>query len=289
MMPRILIFTLVVVLSSACRNRAQSTLHDMESLGLESLEGKIPAYYSHGFEDRARETADLLQNSTAYFEENFQVSQAYSLAVLDSTDWIRITSIPYGLPFVSGPPYIVCIPASSEHVLARMVSDGMGKTGLHESYGMSLEAFTNRFVSLIGFHELGHIYARDFGMRFPNKWTEEFAASYFAYCYLRDEHPAMGHLWLEASGILVKGPGPQYRSISDFEDLYVKVGVENYAWYQMVFLLRVGEVYSQGGKGFLEILRKHSWSDASSGHHLHDMEGLIPGFEAWAAAHGLVE
>jgi len=79
---------------------------------------------------------------------------------------------------------------------------------------MNRETFVNTFVSLIGFHEMGHIYAKDFGMIFPNKWTFEFAASYFALCYLKDERPEMGKLWLDASEILVNEMNPEYKSIN---------------------------------------------------------------------------
>lgn len=288
-MRRLLLLTFAIVFNNSCHNPVQSTLGEIESLDLNTFESKINTFYTDGYLERAKETVDLLQNSTNYFYENFQVSKTFSVAVLDSIDWIKITEIPYGLPFVSGPPYIVCIPATSENMLAMIVSDGIANYDLNKSYSITKEASVNRFISFIGFHELGHIYSKEFGISFPNKWIDEFAASYFAYSYLNDEQPEMCQLWLDVSEILVDELNPKYRSISAFEDLYVQVGVENYAWYQMVFLLRVREVYNQQGKDFLKILKNHTWSDNSSNQYLNDMENLSPGFEAWEIKQGLLE
>jgi len=289
MMRIFLLLTFALVFNYSCKSPAQSTLDEIESLGLNIYEDIISTFYSDGHEERAKEIIDLLRSSTDYFYENFQVSQTFSVAVLDSIDWITITPIPYGLPFVSGPPYIVCIPATSDNVLAATVSEGLAKADLNTLYSITKENFVNRFISLIGFHELGHMYARDFGISFPNKWIDEFAASYFAYCYLKDEQPTMCQLWLDASEILLNELNPKYTSISAFEELYVQVGVENYAWYQMVFLLRVREVYNQNGKKFLKIMKNHNWSDNTSNQYLDDMENLNSGFEIWAREQGLTE
>lgn len=285
----ILILSLAIFFSNSCNSPAQSTLEKIQSLDLNETDGKIPAYYPDGFEERAKETVDLLQYSTEYFEETFQVSQSFSLAVLDSLSWIKISRIPYGLPFVSGPPYVVCIPATPDNVLSRIVSDGISDNDLSSSYPMNREGIVNRFVSLIGFHELGHIYANEYGMSFPNRWTYEFAATYFAFSYLEARQPEMSRLWLDVSEVLLEEINPKHRSLSDFEELYVRVGVENYAWYQMVFLERVKEVYDNEGNAFVELYKQAAWPSQSDDYYLNEMEKITPGFLEWAAGRDLVQ
>ncbi len=285
----IFILTLVIFFGNSCNSPAQSTLEKIQSLDLSETDGNIPAYYPDGFEERAKETVDLLQYSTEYFEETFQVSQHFSLAVLDSLSWIKISRIPYGLPFVSGPPYVVCIPATPDNVLSRIVSDGISDNDLSSSYPMTREEIVSRFVSLIGFHELGHIYANEYGMSFPNRWTYEFAATYFAFSYLEARQPEMSRLWLDVSEVLLEEINPEHRSLSDFEELYVRVGVENYAWYQMVFLERVKEVYDRKGNNFVELYRRHSWPAQSGNLYLGEMEGICVGFFEWASKMGMIQ
>jgi hypothetical protein len=284
----IILLTLSLILRS-CNSPAQSTLEKIQSLDLNDTHGDIPAYYPDGFEERTEETVDLLQYSIDYFEETFQVSQSFSLAVLDSLSWIKISRIPYGLPFVSGPPYVVCIPATTDNVLARIVSRGLADSNLSDSWSMTREEIVNRFISLIGFHELGHIYANEYGMSFPNHWTYEFAATYFAYSYLEAREPDMNRLWLDVSEILLEEINPEYRSLSDFEELYVRVGVENYAWYQMVFLERVKEVYDNEGNAFVELYKQAAWPSQSDDYYLNEMEKITPGFLEWAAGRDLVQ
>lgn len=283
----ILLFIFAIFFGNSCNSSAQSTLEKIQTMDLNEADGNIPAYYPDGFEERAKETVDLLQYSTEYFEEAFQVSQAFSLAVLDSANWIKLTRIPYGLPFVSGPHYVVCIPATSDNVLAEIVSEGIADDDLCSSYSMSREEIVKHFVSLIGFHELGHIYASEYGMSFPNKWTYEFAATFFAYSYLEARRPEMSRLWLDVSEALLEEIDPEHKSLSDFEELYVRVGVEDYAWYQMVFLERVKEVYDRKGNDFAELYRKHSWPAQSGNHYLDKMEEIVPGFLDWAGKKGL--
>ncbi|MDZ7764128.1 MAG: hypothetical protein U5K00_06830 [Melioribacteraceae bacterium] len=163
---------------------SQSTLEKVESLDLKTIQDGGKTFYSNGFEADSKRIESILSNAASYFENEFGLSKTFSLTVLDSKDWLKITQIPYGLPFVSGPPYIVCIPADTENELGLIVKNSLSKSNLSEKYSLSNDEIAKLFITLIGFHELGHIYAREYGINFPNKWTFEFAATYFAYLYL---------------------------------------------------------------------------------------------------------
>jgi hypothetical protein len=223
-----------------------------------------------------------LHKSIKFYEENFDARQSFALAIIDSVGWKRITQIPYGLPFVSGPPYIVCLPASSKNVLSEIISTAMDRHELNTNKGMSQEEIINLFISLIGFHELGHIYAIAYGISFPNKWIFEFAATYFAYFYLEQNFPIQSEIWGEVSEILVRELEPSTTSLNDFEEMYVRVGVDNYAWYQAAFLIRVIEVYRQQGIEFLKKLKTYQWPSDSPSEYLKEMETISPGFVTWA-------
>lgn len=276
------ILLLTLFISNSCRAPDQSTLEKVRALQLNSIDSDIVAYYAEGFKERAESNLNLLNKSIGFFEDNFGAKQPFSIAVIDSVNWKKITPIPYGLPFVSGPPYIVCLPADSKNILSNTILTAINGYELDAQYGMTNDEIVNLFVSLIGFHELGHIYANAYGISFPNRWTYEFAATYFAYSYVDQGFQKERDIWIDVSDILVKEINPRYTSLNDFEEMYVSVGVENYAWYQVVFLLRVKELYKDQGINFLTNLKNHQWSTTSRYHYLNEMEEIGSGFKTWA-------
>lgn len=90
---------------------------------------KMAVRYSPDHEESACGTAALLSRSTAFFDKEFGLSQAFMLSVLDEADWSKVTPIPYGLPFESGPPYVVCIPATSDHPLSASILAALRGSG----------------------------------------------------------------------------------------------------------------------------------------------------------------
>lgn len=284
---RLTTLLIVAVLCISCSNPTLSTLDKVKALKLDSLEGNIETYYSAGYENRAAANLSLLSNSTGFFEEHFGVSQTFSLAVIDSAHWVKITSIPYGLPFVSGPPYLVAIPADSENILANIVASLIDGYDLDTTYEMTNEKIADLFVSLIGFHELGHIYANSYGATFPNRWTFEFAATYFAFFYLDQNFTEERDIWIDVSNIIFNEIKPRYTSLKDFEMMYSRVGVENYAWYQVAFLVQVESLYKKQGKAFLNKLQNHSWSSASTTEYVDEMDEIGSGFIQWAQRYKL--
>lgn len=278
----------LMVLIAGSNIPAQSTIEKIRSLNLDRIEGDIEAFHSEGFQERAEETVRLLQASVAFFEGTFGVRESFSIALIDSATWAEVTKIPYGLPFVSGPPYVVCIPADSQNDLSRVITSAIEGHSLNERYELPNADLVKLFVSLIGFHELGHIYSKTYGLRFPNKWTNEFAATFFAYSYLEKHFPRERDIWIDVSRLLADKITPEFASLTDFEEKYVRVGVENYAWYQVVFLLRVEEVYESRGIDFLNLLKEHSFSSPSTSHYVEEMDKIDSGFMNWAGAFQLL-
>lgn len=280
---------IIVLIMIAQSSMGQSLRQPIETLSLHVLKGTVHTRYSDGYKSYAQNIQKLLESSITYFENRFDVHEQYSVAVLNANQWQQISQVPYGLPFVSGPPYVVCLPANEKNVLAESIWKSIDKTDLPSDFQMSTQEIVQRFVSIIGLHELGHIYARAYGIDPPNKWIAEFTATYFAYSYLKTNHPEDAQLWTNVASILVSDFHPRYNSFGQFEELYTRVGVKNYAWFQVVFLLGVKEVYSQQGPGFLEHLSTHNWTSSSDEYYMDEIKNLAPGLIPEMTKCGLVQ
>lgn len=282
-----IIFTLLIVITVNTELYCQSVLKTIHSMNLDQINEFAVTYYSNGYNEVAKRMSRLLSPSRKYFEKELGIFQEFELAILDSNDWMKTTKIPYGLPFVSGPPYIVCIPASTDNELGYVVKKAIRNSNLAESYAETDEELVQLFISLIGFHELGHIYAKSAGIQFPNKWTFEFAATYLAFMYLSETNSREAQIWIDISDKLADQINPKYTLLKDFEKLYVRVGVENYAWYQVVFLLGAAEVKEKLGIKFIEKLRNVELPQDNFA--LDSLEKIYPGFKKWAMKRKLIK
>ena len=286
---RLLVILTITTLIGCNTGSVQSTLEKIEQLNLNTLDGSITTYYPDGYRDRAISVATLLSASTDFFEQEFGVRENFTIALLDSSTWVKVTEIPYGLPFVSGPPNVVCLPATSNHELAETIAASIAGYDLDSKHGISNREIVTLFTDLIGFHELGHVYTWASGIPTPNKWIDEFAATYMAWAYLEKTFPKAAAIWVDAAHALANGIEPKHTSLSEFEARYVRVGIRNYAWYQSVFLLRVREVYELEGIDFLGRMKNRNWESTSGIHHLDEMQEMVPGFTNWAKSYRLLE
>ena len=285
----LLVILAVTVQAGPSSVSAQSTLERIGQLGLNVLDRSVTTYYPDGYRERATSVATLLPASTGFFEQEIGVRETFSIAILDSASWVAVTEIPYGLPFVSGPPNVVCLPATSNHELADIIALAIENYDLDSKHGMTNHEIVTLFTDLIGFHELGHVYTWASGIPTPSKWIDEFAATYMAWAYLSSKAPDKALIWVDAAHALAHEIKPRHTSLNDFEARYIGVGVGNYAWYQAVFLLRVRDVHDLEGTGFPGMMKDRTWNSTSVFHHVDDMEEMVPGFTTWAERYRLVE
>jgi len=276
-----LILSLMPALTSA-----QTALDKVQSLDLVFALKPMKVYYSRGYEEVALPLASRYGRTDDYFRSAFGVNRTFSLAVLDSADWSKVSSLPYGLPFVSGPPFVVCMPATPDHQLGRLIDKALeADSGIPRD---SIPQRVRRFTSFIGFHELGHIYAKELNLPTPNKWTYEFAATYLAYAYLATFYPSDNKEWLSTGIKMADSIHPVHTSLKDFEQFYVRVGVANYAWYQVIFLKMVDDVFGNYGTGFTDQWRQLSFPQETGQYHLEQMNELYSGFYTWAIKYKLI-
>ncbi|MBD3274869.1 MAG: hypothetical protein GF372_06130, partial [Candidatus Marinimicrobia bacterium] len=219
--------TISVVFNGCSNNRSNNSYPD-----LPSLQSPITTYYSPGAESQAQAIQGMLREAAEYYEANLGVEADISAAVADASHWSEITNVPYGLPGVTGSPPLVYFPADNDHELFKLLLSAIQNSELPACLLLPPDSLAQQFVRLIGFHELGHVYASAYGLNRPNKWVYELQASYLAYAYLRERHPEMASLWQQTSSLLANQIKPAHTTLADFEEMYVRVGIENYSWYQ---------------------------------------------------------
>ena len=287
-MPRLALLLLVLLpVPYLARAAALETVRAMEFP--HGHHAGIELHAGDGNLTEARQLAEVLDQAGQYFSTEFGIEETFSLAYLDREAWTRVTHAPYGMPFVSGPPYVVVFATTPDNELYRLVDEALAESDLALQYGLEQAQLVDLFISLIGFHELGHVYARESGLPHPEKWIFEFNATYLAYAFLQQERPDWAEFWTAACGILAERLQPRHRTLDRFEELYVRVGTESYAWYQCVFLQRAAAVFASRGLELMELMRAPPGPKSSGMHYLDWMDGLEPGFVGWARQHGMID
>jgi hypothetical protein len=272
---------------------AMPRLQAVRELGFPCLVRGRNVYHSAGYDKRALELCELLDEATAFYHEKLGINADFSLAVLTRRDWERIEPrAPYGLPSVSPAPCVVLLPATGDGVVVQDVlalRDRASEATLRKVHGsgFSFEQGAARLVDLIGLHEVGHVLTLAHGIHPPSRWANEFLATYFAYTFLHAAHPDWAALFIAMTHDLQcrDAPRPRHTSLEAFDLLYSGVGPTNYGWYQSAFAGRAREVHAVMGIAFLERVRSTfppgSPADQPPRVVLERLEKIHRGFVAW--------
>jgi hypothetical protein len=284
-----------------------------EATGNHSSTNIITVYYSPQYERKALELRSMLEDMMSYFNGNLKVRMNFTLAVLDEPQWERVVGtmqrrdifmlevdkpsglepfrVPYGIPLSSTPPNIVFIPATGDNqptksVLSVKASAPDFVIEAIRANGLTYEEAAQKMPGLIGFHEVGHNYVDDYGIRATNTWLREFLAHYFAYAFLSKKYPKTARLFLALHEALIAGIKPEHTSLEDLNNLSTGVGAENYGWYQAQLLRMVARVYKRKGLSFVSEVKKAfptSEKDSVSMEvGLQRLEKIYPGFMEWS-------
>jgi hypothetical protein len=278
-------------------NRVNAGILDkVKKLPVSVIEGRINVHHTEGYEDRALMLGQWLEEAKEFFEQSLGASADISLAVLDSSHWLQVTErIPYGVPWADW-GYVVFLPATIDdgamvsHLLDK--SDKVSQSVLDklESHNLTYDEAARMMIDIAGFHELGHIYNRTYGLTTHRKWFDEITASYFARAHMDHmdaEHPE----WVAVSEGMnqpsIDTVDPAYTSFEDFENIYMdveKVCKGNYGWYQAMFGKRVSAMYPEHGLSFIEKAKASLESDRklTDEELLVRLEEIAPGFIQWA-------
>jgi hypothetical protein len=268
------------------------SLAAVRDLGVDVLPGAVPAYHTPGYGERTAGLQRMVEEGRRFFSDSLDLRAEVNLAVLDEADCARLTPLPYTIPFFAAGAAIIFLPASTAGIIVDdyLASEPRLPAARLQQVRAARFSFVegaHTMVDLIGYHELGHLYTRAYGIQPPGHWVEEFMATYFAYAYLRRAQPRLAEVW---DAIVQPAPDtrPAHTSLGDFDRLYINVGPENYFWYQGTFAARVTEVFNERGLGFITAVRDAfpvgGEADLQPGVVLERFERIHPGFIAWAAA-----
>jgi hypothetical protein len=269
----------------------------MKELGLQKIDGKIPAYYSAGHKEHAERLQSRIEDMNTYFQAHLDVQANVILALLDSKDWTDVTGEPYGIAMVIGNPRVIFMPATSDNptfALVRARKESIPPETLRlflRDNQISFEFAVGQFVDLVGFHELGHVLTLNFGIDPQGHFLSEFLASYWSYAYISERQPE----WKRVFDLFGRPSKirPQHTSPEDFEKLYM--GVDDPGWYHGMFEAHIREIYPNLGLGFLSDLRKEfplsgdpqAYAQPERplpvGDIIKRLDKIAPGFEVWAA------
>ena len=278
--------------SAAEVSRPARLIDRIQALGLPRSTGTITAYYAVGYEAHANRLRVLIDSAMAFYSARLNVSAPLHLAVLTRAQWNDLIPWqPYGIPGVAGNPAVIFMPATDDGLAAEDALSLRGRISpaTHarlEAAGVSFEYAARRYVDLVGLHELGHTYARAYGIRLPSRWLDEWVATYFAYAFMVEREPAMANLWRAVLQGYLDAVEPAYASLADFDRLYFGVGAQTYVWYQAQFQRRVAAAYDVHGLALLKVLQEEFGSPGvaplDAALVITRLEQRLPGFRAWA-------
>jgi len=237
--------------------------------GLDALKVEtVEAYYSHGARERAYSLAVMADKSYSFLKGFFKAEADLVLLVLNSDDWSKRTSFPYGVLFAEysavhltadvktpaieslSPMFDNCPEALRKSLISAMRRREAAFTGAVQVL------FDNLIV-----HEFTHGFQEKTRVSFGAAWLSEFFADYTTYAFLkRFEKEYKKDLCVveTVAKVMYEGGKPlvKHKSLEDFERLYARVGFLNYAWYHGKFLLGVFELYEKYGEPFITNLIK---------------------------------
>jgi hypothetical protein len=254
-------------------NKSRSGGYEVSSLeeyvkGLEVLKIEIvPAYYSPGTRERAYELASKADRSYAFLKGFFKADTDLVLLVLNSDDWSKRTTLPYGALFAD---------LGAIHIGAELAG-APAIESLSPMFDKCPEALKKLLISAVGYektaftravqimfdnllvHEFTHGFAQKRRIRFGAAWLSELFADYTAYAFLKRferEYKKELCIFEVLPKIFYEGGRPlgKHTSLEDFERLYARVGWLNYVWYHGKFVVGVLELYNRYGESFISNL-----------------------------------
>jgi hypothetical protein len=219
----------------------------------DTLSGRVKTYYSPGHKEIASQLQQLVTNAIFYYEKKYNVKFSIQLAVLDSAQWFREV-IPYGFVFYEGTHWLI-------------LNTGMNYASFKSTYGLNSisanldSAFKKNKISpdqviysrlkFLSLHELGHYFVyRLSATKAPNTWTNEFIASYFANEYITQFEPDIKIRFDVFCRTVARYYPAEHTSLADFDSLYFKMKIGNFAWYHSRFYFLCDTLYHCSGNSY---------------------------------------
>ena len=287
----VLIVSTVLALALPASAQPIDYLARVRALALDSLPGVVPTYYSPGFRVRSDSLQEMLEEASGFFAERLEVTLPFRLAVLDEEHWARVRPVPYAVPWVSREPFLVVLPARPQRsiVVQNYLTAAPRATNdvrrAIEAEGLTLQTAAYHMNDFVGYHEVGHVLVRVYGLEPTQSWFDEFLATYAAYSFLRERHPRLARIWDAMLRLNRESRRPAFRTLEEF-DRHEYTPPETNSWYHGMFQARVTAVYDTLGIEFLSRVRRAGLTTGvqhrSTAELLRRLEEIAPGFQAWA-------
>jgi hypothetical protein len=208
----------------------------------------------------------MADGSYTFLKGFFKADADLVLLVLNSNDWSKRTSFPYGVLFSE--MGAIHLTADVETPAIKSLSPMFDncpeelKKALTSAVGHKKAPFNQAMQTLFDrliVHEFTHGFQEKTRIRFGAAWLSELFANYTTYAFLKRFEAECRkdlHMIEAVVRVMYEGGRPlvKHTSLEDFERLYARVGFLNYVWYHGKFFMGVFELYSKYGESFINNL-----------------------------------
>ena len=225
----------------------------VRATGPNSLPGKILTYYTPGKKSVAARLQILATSAANYYEKIFGTPFHFKMAVLDSVHWPGEMA-PYGIIF--------------SHRGWVFMHSGMNFESFQNVYGMqdfkkatqkamhlnkvSGNQIVESFLEFYTVHEVGHYFFNSLsGAKYPDYFTNEWMASYFAYQYFKKNKPSILPAFDLFCQLYRDNVKPTHTSVESFNSNWGNDGIPTYGWYHVNFYFLCKEMWKCAGEGLI--------------------------------------
>jgi hypothetical protein len=221
----------------------------------DSLDGKVKTYYSPGSKKIAIELQQLVSNAILYYETKYKVKFNIQMIVLDSTQWFK-EILPYGFVFYDRTHWLVLNTGMTYENFKSVYGFNSISHELDSSFkknNLTAKEVIFSRLKFLSLHELGHYFINNLSnAQSPNFWTNEFIAWYFANEYLTKYQPQIKKGFDVFCRTVSNFYPVEHTSLTDFDTLYSKVKIGNFAWYHSRFYFLADTLYKCAGDSYLK-------------------------------------
>jgi hypothetical protein len=248
----LLFYFLLISIGCYCQDRTIDTL--LQKRNTDSLPGKVKTFYSPGHKDIALELQQLVSGAVLYYEKKYQTIFDIQLIVLDSSQWFR-EIIPYGFVFYDQTHWLVLNTGMSYKDFKSIYGFNGISSSLDSSFSenhITADEVIYDRLKFLSLHELGHYFVYKLSSaQAPDTWTNEFVATYFANEYVTQFEPGIKKGFDIFCRTILRCYPAEYRSLGQFDSLYVKMKIGNFAWYHSRFYIFADKLYPCAGNSYI--------------------------------------
>ena len=249
---------LLISLRSSGQDRTIDTL--LQTRKTDSLIGKIKTYYSPGHKEIASELQQLVSNAVTYYENKFHKRFDIQLIVLDSAQWFREV-IPFGFVFYDQTHWLVLNTGMSYSDFKNVYGFNEIASQLDSSFSINhlrAEEIIYSRLKFLSLHELGHYFISQISSaQPPDVWTNEFIATYFANEYITQYEPKIKKGFDIFCRTIMKCYPAEYKTLAQFDSVYFRMKLGNFAWFHSRFYLLADAIYSCSGNSYINIFEQN--------------------------------